>query len=239
MRLLLLANETLGSPQVLEEAASRAEPEVLLVAPAPAPRGILSGTGNAARKRAKKRLRNTVDALSGLGISARGELGSPRPLEAVLRAEQAFSPEEIVVTTYPSDQSEWSIDELVRTARAEVSAPVRHVVVPAPAQGSGERGATPRLIRLYHFAEPADAQRIEAEGLGGPSGTEGIIGGVWMIASRAGRRPEGRVAFAMDVPVSAVKRYEREPGFHDERRFFVPADIVSRLGPLAPLEPTS
>ncbi len=239
MRLLLVANETLGSPQVVEEVARRTEPEVLLVAPASAPRGMLAGSGHAARKRAKRRLRTTVDTLDGLGISARGQLGSAQPLEAVLAAARSFSPEEIVLTTYPSHQSEWSVDELVREARTRVTAPLHHVVVPAPANDAASETPPPRVIRLYHFAEPEDAARLEREGFTGASAGDDAPGGVWMIASRAGRRPAGRVAFAMDVPVSAVKRYEREPGFHDERRFFVPAAIVSRLGPLAPVEPTS
>jgi hypothetical protein len=237
MRLLLLANEALGSPRVVDEVAHYAErkpSDVLLVAPTPRAHGLLAASTSAARRRARKRIRGTVDALTGLGIPARGELGPPEPLEALEAASRAYAPQEVILTTYPPDQSEWSVDELLSGARERLDAPVHHLIV-EPSEHPDRVAPSARIIRLYHFAEPEDAERLRAGGLAGEDPAGGLMGGVWMIASRAGRRPEGRVAFAMDVPLSAVKRYEREPGFHDERRFFVPAGVLSRLGPLVPV----
>jgi len=229
MRVLVLSNETLASPNVIAEVAQRTQLDpspVLLVAPARA------GWDRRGRRRARWRLRDSVDALKMLGVSARGELGVSDPVEALVDAHEGFHSEHVIIATPPQPGSRWIDDGVLDHARLEVDVPVHHIVADRP-RANPSIGDGQRIIRLYHFVEPEQAELlVQAGSYGGAQ--DGA--GVWMIASRAGRRGRGKFAFAIDVPIDSVRPFEREPGFHDERRFLIPAGILSGLGRFAPLD---
>jgi hypothetical protein len=106
--------------------------EVLVVAPA-----LVSGVRyldsdvDPARKAAEARLAETVAALEEAGITARGEVGSESPLEAIADALARFAADEIVVATPPPDRTNWLEEHVTERARELYEQPVSHLVVDA------------------------------------------------------------------------------------------------------------
>lgn len=244
-RILVLANETLASGGVVDEVVRRAgdrDADVLVVAPA-LPKGRLhhfTGADAAgARQRAEARLQDSVDALVSAGYAARGMLGDASPLMALDDALREFAATQIVISTHPPSRSHWLERGIVDRARSERSVPVHHIIVdveraeatawPDPRPGARDDES----IRLYRCAGYEEAMAIRRSGFleERVAATDGQRSGVWMVAARAGRGDDDGTVFAIDAPLRAVRPYEREPGFHDERRFFVPAQLLRDLGP--------
>lgn len=244
-RILVLANETLASTGVVEEVARRAggaDADVLVVAPA-LPKGRLGhflGSDLAgARERAEARLQDSVDALVRAGYAARGMLGDASPLMALDDALREFAATQVIISTHPPSRSHWLERGIVDRARAERGIPVHHIVVdieraetvtsPDPRPG----GRSEDRIRLFRCAGYEEAMTIRRSGFAEERmpATDGQRSGVWMVSARGGRDTEDGTVFAVDAPLAAVLPYERGPGFHDERRFFVPARLLNELGP--------
>ena len=105
-RLLVLANETVASPRVVEEVLRRADAdaEVLVVAPV-LHRGrvdhFLTSGEDEARAQAQSRLERTTGALAEAGIAVRGELGDATPHQALDDAVRHFGPDEVILVTHP------------------------------------------------------------------------------------------------------------------------------------------
>jgi GABA permease len=134
-RVLVVADEGCSGAALCSPLAERLvgrRPEVLVVAPA-----LLSATHyldsdvDAAREAAQTRLAETVAALEAAGISARGEVGSESPLEAVADALAVFAADEIVVATPPPERTNWLEQGVVERARELYEQPVSHLVVDA------------------------------------------------------------------------------------------------------------
>jgi hypothetical protein len=108
--------------------------EVLVVAPA-----LVSGVHyldsdvDAARRAAQTRVAETVAAFEAEGISARGEVGSESPLEAIADALTVFAADEIVVATPPPERTNWLEENVVERARGLYEQPLSHLVVDAAA----------------------------------------------------------------------------------------------------------
>ena len=127
--------------EALSESLRGRQAEVLLVAPAlvSAVR-YLDSDIDGARAAAQARLAETVGALSAAGISARGQVGSESPLEAIADALAVFPADEIVVATQPSDRTNWLEQGVVERARRLYDTPVTHLVVEAASpSASGPR----------------------------------------------------------------------------------------------------
>jgi hypothetical protein len=124
--------------QPLAEELADQEAEVLVVAPAlvSAVR-YLDSDVDRARARAAARLEETVGALREAGLSARGEIGSESPLEAIADALAVFPADEIVVATPLPELTNWLERGVVERASELYETPVKHLVV-ARARPAGD-----------------------------------------------------------------------------------------------------
>jgi hypothetical protein len=250
MRILVVANETVAAQRVVDEVAYRAgegDAEVLVVAPALRAsqlEHLAGGDEAAARARAQARLDESVTALRAAGLTARGELGDASPLQAVTDAVRLFSPDEVIISTHPPARSTWLEKRVVERARERLPMPVHHVVVDVELERAAVHADPrsrspdePKTLRLLHFADYEAAMTIRSSG-GFPDEVDDSEGvrGVWMIAGTGGRVREDIIVFAVEAPVAEIAPFEREPGFHDERRFFLPAALLNRLGPIVALD---
>ncbi len=123
-RILVIANETLGSPR-LEDAvvriAARVAEDVLVVCPVTSARSLTGGAD-------EKRLHDAVAALRAAGIVVRGELGDADPMAAIEAALQEFAADEIVISTRAAGHSAWLEQGVVAAAGARFDGPVTHVI---------------------------------------------------------------------------------------------------------------
>jgi hypothetical protein len=143
-RVLVVADEGCSGDAICRPLVERREgrpQEVLVVAPE-----LVSGVRyldsdvDAARAAAQARLVETVGALTAAGVTARGEIGSESPLEAIADALALFSADEIVIATPPPDQTNWLERGVVERATELYALPVVHLVV----EPSRELAAHPR-----------------------------------------------------------------------------------------------
>jgi hypothetical protein len=143
-RILVVANQTAGGRELLEEIGNRCRGqkcEVMLVSPA------LVGSRaerwasdiDAGLDFAGERMARSVNALRGIGVEVRAEVGDPDPNMAIEDALRVFPADEIVISTLPPEQSRWLEHEVVERTRREVELPMTHVIVDLDA----ERATTP------------------------------------------------------------------------------------------------
>jgi len=142
-RVLVLANKTVEAAELLAElqridAAGKAK--YFVCAPAHfVDTGATELTGavwveEASIEAARHRLEDTLATLRSEGLAAKGGFGDRLPMRALEYAVAAFSPDRIVIATYPEDSSPWlQHDILGRARRAYPAIPVTHVIAPLPA----------------------------------------------------------------------------------------------------------
>jgi hypothetical protein len=132
-RILVIANETVeGEPllQMIEERAHGYRSNVLVVAPAqPSPLQHFASDDDPSRAAARERLDATLARLREVGISARGEVGDPDPLQAIEDALRTFGPDEVIISTHPEGRSHWLEQGVVERARQRFALSITHVVV--------------------------------------------------------------------------------------------------------------
>jgi hypothetical protein len=132
-RLLVIANETVGGPELLAELNRHArgrKTEVLVVTPAlNSPLRHWVSDEDAAREAARARLEVSLEAMRAAGMSARGEVGDSDPVQAIEDAVRTFAPDEIVISTHPEGRSNWLERGVVDGAKERFDVPVVHVVV--------------------------------------------------------------------------------------------------------------
>ena len=134
-KLLVLANEACVGSALFDEVRERAEgeAEVLVVAPALTHRlryWMSDEDGGIAQ--AEARLQASVERCGAAGVSVRGEVGDPDPLQALDDAMRTFAPDEVVIATHPPDQANWLERGVVGQARARFSeVPILHLEVDA------------------------------------------------------------------------------------------------------------
>lgn len=134
-RILVLANEAIGSEklrsEVCEQAAGR-ETEVVVVAPALCtPLQHWASADDGPRAEARRRLQQEIEILSGLGVRARGEVGVDDPLQAVADALRSFPAAEIIISTHPIDRANWLEEGVAGRVRERYQLPVTHVIAEA------------------------------------------------------------------------------------------------------------
>ena len=152
-RIVVIANETLASPSVIEavrrHAAAR-DAEVALVVPALSSSRIahvLTADVPLARARAEERLERSLCALSAAGVQACGEIGDADPLAALDDAVRLVEPLELIIATHPPARSHWLERRAVSRARERYGLPITHLVVDLdaepgdPAHGAARRAA--------------------------------------------------------------------------------------------------
>jgi GABA permease len=152
-RIVVIANETLASPAVVDAVRRRAEEDaaaVALVVPALSSSRIahvLTADVPRARARAGERLARSLAALAAAGVRACGEIGDADPLAALDDAIRLFAPLGVMIATHPPDRSHWLERRAVARARERYALPIAHLVVDLDADlgraadGAGRRAA--------------------------------------------------------------------------------------------------
>jgi GABA permease len=134
-RILVIANQTVGGSELLEEIHNRARGreavELLVVAPALTRSRLeqIASDTDRARAEAEARLERSLQALRAAGVNARGSIGDENPVVAAIDALRTFGADEVIVSTHPPEQSRWLERGVVEDLRRQVELPVAHVVV--------------------------------------------------------------------------------------------------------------
>jgi hypothetical protein len=140
-RILVVANRTAESPELLEALRSRSVHgpcEFTLLVPA-TPHGIAwAADMHAGGDEAEDHRKAFVEELRAEGLQVReAKVGDPDPLAAV-QDECNFSEyDELIVSTLPLKASKWLRVDLPRKARAATGLPVQHVVASESKAASG------------------------------------------------------------------------------------------------------
>jgi GABA permease len=133
-RLLVVANETVGGEELLEEIRNRCrgrDSEVMVVTPALVHSRAAHWASDLdeAIELARQRMELSLIALGRLGLKAKGEIGDSDPNVAIEDALRVFPADEIVISTHPPERSHWLEHGVVERAREEIDLPITHVVV--------------------------------------------------------------------------------------------------------------
>jgi GABA permease len=141
-RVLVLANRTASASELLDELQKidrAGEAKYFVCAPANfVDTGVTELTGavwvdQTSVESARTRLEDTLSTLRAQGLSAKGGFGDRLPMRALEYAVAAFTPDQIIIATYPEDSSPWLQHDIVeRARRAYPSIPVTHVVTSQP-----------------------------------------------------------------------------------------------------------
>jgi predicted deacetylase len=168
---LLVANETVVSPAIVELLEGRAAEgpiRVSVVAPVNQPQQGYVVYYDTRRAAARRRLDKTLALLRKAGVPADGVVVESDPVAALRDAIDQLDPDEIVVSTHPRRQSRWLRRDAVEAMRRVAGArPFEHVVVDLAA----ERGEKNVLVVANQtvLGEPLLA-RIRERAAEGPAG---------------------------------------------------------------------
>jgi GABA permease len=142
-RILVVANETVGGPELLREIRERSGSEharVLVVCPAlNSPIRHWASDEDGAREAAQARLDASVTSMRSAGLDASGEIGDGDPIQAIEDAVRTFQPDELIVSTHPPGRSHWLERGVVEKARTRFDVPLIHVVVDLDAGADSPR----------------------------------------------------------------------------------------------------
>jgi GABA permease len=132
-RILVVANETVGGPELLSEIRERSQghaARVLVVCPAlNSPLRHWVSDEDAARASAQARLDESLASMRAAGVDATGEIGDGDPIQAIEDAVRTFRPDELIVSTHPAGRSHWLERGVVEKSRERFDLPLTHVVV--------------------------------------------------------------------------------------------------------------
>ncbi len=137
LRILVVANETLGGQALINAVTRRAEQaheemrpvEVMVVCPQNQPKHGYVVYDETVRSAAENRLKTTIAQLRQAGIEATGEVMDPDPYNATMDALGIFTADEIIISTHPATRSGWMRRDLVERVTESFGLPVEHVVV--------------------------------------------------------------------------------------------------------------
>jgi hypothetical protein len=123
-RTLVVANQTVASPELLDllKEKAREEPRLFIVI---CPQSGGNGDGGSD---APGRLAHTLKALEDEGLQAIGQVVHPDPYTAIQNALQFYAPDDIVISTFPETRSGWLRNDLIGRVEASTGKPVVHVV---------------------------------------------------------------------------------------------------------------
>src|SRR3712207_6453193 len=137
LRILVVANETVGGRALIDAVRSHGEAahksgrpfEVRVVCPQNQPKHGYMIYDESVRTAAENRLRTTIEQLRAVGIEATGEVLDPDPYHATMDALNGFTADQIVISTHPGPRSGWLRRDLIDRVRDATDCPVEHVVV--------------------------------------------------------------------------------------------------------------
>ena len=143
--LLVVANRTVDSPELLNALRLRAEDGALHVT-------MLAPSTYAERAQAQRRLERAGAILEAAGIQAEAMLGDADPIVAVQEAWNPGRYDEVVVSTLAAGASQWLQIDLPHRVAKLTDCQVRHVAVPvrrpAPARPGPPAERKPMLERV-------------------------------------------------------------------------------------------
>jgi len=121
-RTLVVANQTMSSPELLEVLRRKAaeEPRRFIV--------ICPQSGEENGAGAAERLAHTLHDLEAAGLNVIGQVVHPDPYTAIQNALQFYAPDDIVISTFPETRSGWMRADLIGRVHASTGKPVEHVV---------------------------------------------------------------------------------------------------------------
>lgn len=132
-RILVVANETVGGPELLSEIRRRSgdrTARVFVVCPAlNTPLRTWTSDEDDARAAAQRRLDDSLASMRSVGLQAGGEIGDGDPVQAIEDALRTFRPDELIVSTHPPGRSEWLERGVIERVRERFALPLTHVVV--------------------------------------------------------------------------------------------------------------
>jgi GABA permease len=131
-RILVVANETVGGPELLDAVREVAGPasRVFVVSPAlNSPIRHWASDEDEARVKAQERLDASLASMRASGLKADGDIGDGDPIQAIEDAMRMFRPDELIVSTHPEGRSHWLERGVVERARERFDIPLTHVVV--------------------------------------------------------------------------------------------------------------
>ena len=146
-RVLIVANRTLGSVEVIAAARERVQAgatELWIVAPATQPRDATAGIGvvtadlpvlagsDQAYQQAEKRLDETRDRMASLGVPVGGEVGDADAFKAVGQVLKTRQFDEILVATLPKHVSHWLRADLPSRLHRKHNLPVTTITTRTP-----------------------------------------------------------------------------------------------------------
>ncbi len=141
-RYLVVANQTLGGDQLMDEVRwrlARGPSSFYVLVPntaaadssGPVPAALAAATASEAEHRAtlaaQARLRQALTQLRATGAEARGDLGDPDPMTAIGDVLGAESFDEIIISTLPSGISRWLGMDLPHRVQRRFKLPVTTV----------------------------------------------------------------------------------------------------------------
>jgi hypothetical protein len=127
-RILVVANKTAESPELLEALKSKGtEHQYVLVVPASG--GVLEKAADpdAAREHTQPHLDAALEKLRAEGFEVEGSIGDSDPVAAVQDAVNFGKFDEIVISTLPLRTSKWLKLDLPSKARRASGLPVTHI----------------------------------------------------------------------------------------------------------------
>jgi nucleotide-binding universal stress UspA family protein len=135
---LVVANETLGGQALIDAVLRRAQQgdvRFVLCVPQNRPRSGLVIYNDAVLDAAQTRVDLALGFVHSEGIDAVGEVGDPDPYSATMDAVREYSPDEIIISTYPETRSGWLRADLIDRVQQASGLPVEHVINDPDAEG--------------------------------------------------------------------------------------------------------
>ena len=136
--LLVVANETVTGPSLIEAVEARKPDLVTVIAPVSHPHEGYVVYEDTRRAAAGRRLKRTLSALRKAGVNAHGLVVESDPADAVRDAIAMLDPKptEVIVSTHPKEKSGWLRRKVIDRVRdAAGGLPVEHVVVDVKQEG--------------------------------------------------------------------------------------------------------
>jgi hypothetical protein len=116
---LVVANQTADSEELLRRLKARGEAKFVLLLPA------LPG---AVRDESRRRLDQVLGAMRDAGLEVEGLIGDPSPMTAVRETWDPAKFDEVVVSTLPTGVSKWLQIDLPHQVERVTGVPCEHVV---------------------------------------------------------------------------------------------------------------
>jgi hypothetical protein len=185
---LVVANETVTGPRLIEAVEAKSPDLVTVVAPISHPHEGYVVYEDTRRAAAGRRLERTLAALREAGLRAHGLVVESDPADAVRDAIAMLDPKptEIIVSTHPQEKSGWLRRKVIDRVRdAAGGLPVEHIVVDLKSEGEAnvlvianetvvgdpllekvrERAATSpaSFLLICPQSDPSSAEHPEAE----------------------------------------------------------------------------